>query len=458
MKFNEDLDLDGKSIINISKAEATGGEFIISEELDEFISGESNKLAGYYTKDEVDSLLTDFSSETATRLENSVEIQVNLESSSSVPETFDGSDDIVLGVSGVLSIGNGGTGNTSGLPASHASSSNTYGVGSDTNYGHLKLSDSIDSSLGVGSGCAITPGAVKTLSDTFMSGVYDQVIKTQSEFETLIASSTWLDAKSVAFVGGTSTFTLSDGSGVFVPDTVIRVDGFNNATIEVTNFVYNSSTNKGGFWRNIITDDTFTCSGMTVNCDSSRGFACCDNLTNCSGTGNYGFIYCDNLTNCSSTGVSYGFAYCDNLTNCSGTGVSYGFYNCDNLTNCSGTSTSTSSYPSSFRYCYNLTNCTGTGTSTYSGYGFEQCGNLTNCSGSGTGSSNSAFGFYDCDNLSNCTGYGTSSNLGCGFSSCYNLTNCTGTGSFVGFNWCGYTVSCVGSLNGCSNYLLHSTS
>lgn len=50
-------------------------------------------------------------------------------------------------------------------PIAHASTATTYGVGSDTNYGHLKLSDSTSSTSGVAGGIAATPYAVKTALD-----------------------------------------------------------------------------------------------------------------------------------------------------------------------------------------------------------------------------------------------------------------------------------------------------
>ena len=50
-------------------------------------------------------------------------------------------------------------------PASHASSATTYGTGTGTNYGHLKLSASTSSTSGVSGGIAATPSAVKAAYD-----------------------------------------------------------------------------------------------------------------------------------------------------------------------------------------------------------------------------------------------------------------------------------------------------
>lgn len=50
-------------------------------------------------------------------------------------------------------------------PKSHASTETTYGTGSSTNYGHVKLSASTNSSSGTSSGVAATPSAVKSAYD-----------------------------------------------------------------------------------------------------------------------------------------------------------------------------------------------------------------------------------------------------------------------------------------------------
>lgn len=50
--------------------------------------------------------------------------------------------------------------------AAHASSSTTYGAGTSTLYGHVKLSDSTSSTSGAVSGVAATPSAVKAVADS----------------------------------------------------------------------------------------------------------------------------------------------------------------------------------------------------------------------------------------------------------------------------------------------------
>ena len=51
-------------------------------------------------------------------------------------------------------------------PTSHASPTKDYGVGNASNYGHVKLSDSADMSLGSNFGTAATPALVALVNDT----------------------------------------------------------------------------------------------------------------------------------------------------------------------------------------------------------------------------------------------------------------------------------------------------
>ena len=69
---------------------------------------------------------------------------------------------------------------TSRAPVSHAASSNTYGAGTNSNYGHVKLSDATNGSAAAASGgTAATPQAVadalsaaKSYADGKVAGVY----------------------------------------------------------------------------------------------------------------------------------------------------------------------------------------------------------------------------------------------------------------------------------------------
>ena len=182
--------------------------------------------------------------------------------------------------------------------------------------------------------------------------VYDQTIRTQLEFNNLIASPTWLGAQSVALVG---EFTAN--AGIVIPATVKQIHGFNGAKITVTD-----ATEYEGYGLSYAVrpelDKGYEIRNLEVVCtdtgEAGYGYHDCANLTNCTGTGTadyqgYGFHDCTNLTNCTGTGTSdtqgYGFHDCTNLTNCTGTGISdgegYGFYNCSYCNGCkSGTTPS----------------------------------------------------------------------------------------------------------------------
>lgn len=54
-------------------------------------------------------------------------------------------------------------------PNNHASSATTYGAGTGSNYGHVKLSDAVDSTSSTSDGVAATPNAVKTVQDNLDS-------------------------------------------------------------------------------------------------------------------------------------------------------------------------------------------------------------------------------------------------------------------------------------------------
>ena len=73
-----------------------------------------------------------------------------------------------------LPVNKGGTGATTSEaarsnlgvpPTSHTSTNTTYGVGNATQYGHLKLSDAVDSASGATGGAAATPAAVKAAKE-----------------------------------------------------------------------------------------------------------------------------------------------------------------------------------------------------------------------------------------------------------------------------------------------------
>ena len=72
--------------------------------------------------------------------------------------------------SGALPVANGGTGattaanartNLGAAPTAHASTGTSYGIGTGSNYGHVKLTDSTSATSGASSGVAATPKMVR---------------------------------------------------------------------------------------------------------------------------------------------------------------------------------------------------------------------------------------------------------------------------------------------------------
>jgi len=234
--------------------------------------------------------------------------------------------------------------------------------------------------------------------------IYDIAIRTQTQFEQLIASPTWLNAKSVAFIGdgGTLMFTLSttNNGGVKIPQTVKQIHGYNSAKIVVTNFLYNSSTAKGGLWYNTLpAASDYSISDLILSCTAN--------------TAAYGFYNCARLTNCtvSVTGNAYnssacGFYNCTRLTNCASSSIASGgadsFNSCSQLINCTANDYS-DGFSQSYANCKQLINCTGNCTGDSGGYAFKSCEQLTNCAGTGIGNYyNNGYGFYSCVWVNGC--------------------------------------------------------
>lgn len=213
--------------------------------------------------------------------------------------------------------------------------------------------------------------------------VYDLVITTQQEFTDFYTS---LDngtctAKSVLFVGdgGTLEFTRSDGKGLHLPETLLRLDGINNAIINIKNFTYNSSTNYAGIWyTNVNQSVKYSINDISV-------------IVNSSSTASRCFYRCYQINNCSANSTT-------------STTFAYGFAQCYKLNNCSAKAQAKNAY--SFTQCYQLNNCDANVTGTNTGIGFDTCyqinnGDIKNATG------NTGYGFSGCKYISNCRASGT---------------------------------------------------
>ena len=173
------------------------------------------------------------------------------------------------------------------------------------------------------------------------SSIYDKVIRTQAEFDTLIASPTWLDAKSVCFIGDGGTLEFTSSGSITIPVNVKNIKGLNSAKIG----------GNGSFgYAELPTSNDYSISDLSViifSEDWGTGFLNCTNLVNCyanvyGSSSGIGFYNCTNLVNCEGTGegdpTGEGFTYCKNLVNCNGQNSYFiGFNSCSYLSNCKGT-------------------------------------------------------------------------------------------------------------------------
>lgn len=279
------------------------------------------------------------------------------------------------------------------------------------------------------------------------------VIRTQEEFDRLISSEDWFGVHSVLFVGdgGNKKFIRSDGQGILVPQSVFKLQGTDDAIIEVTNYRHNSGpTAVAALWlksreettRYSIRDLTINCSGedtviyglhnfqnvircrvnirVTNSGQHSAGFVLCSNLTECTshviGGDSYAFQYCYHAANCNA-GESdinspdlpnYGFVSCSHLTNSTATAKKIGFSECVELTSCATVVKGEPAF--GYHNCRKINGCTALaiGTNDVDGSlitsaGFNLCHGLSNCYGTATAlATNKGYGFCDCEYLSNC--------------------------------------------------------
>lgn len=207
------------------------------------------------------------------------------------------------------------------------------------------------------------------------TGGYDLKIRTQGEFEAFCQSieDGTCTATSVLFVGdgGNLKFSKIGGYGLWLPTTLKRIDGINNAIIYATN---NSVDNYHSAYvlsyKDKPTTDGYSISNLTIiseKGESSRPLNALGsfvNMINCHvevdlANFSMGIVNCDNLVNCSLIGNSSGGAY-------------QGYYNCSNLVNCSVNA------GVRFVSCQNLVNCIITGTDNPENFGaFYQCKNVS---------------------------------------------------------------------------------
>ena len=194
--------------------------------------------------------------------------------------------------------------------------------------------------------------------------IYDVVIRTQAEFDTLVNSPDWLGAKSVCFVGGNGSFNL-DNEPLEIPVNVATIMGISSPIVKITDF--NQGIGGGGGHLALLYKDKddsvkYSITGLTLVIET---------VSNEKAETSFGFNYCPNLTNC------HVYITSRKIT---GRYRAVGFYGCYNMVNCSS-KVSSVDVAYGFQNCYNLINCVSTGTSKdgVAGYGYASCHHMSNC-------------------------------------------------------------------------------
>ena len=152
--------------------------------------------------------------------------------------SFDGSADADIGITGILAIANGGTGastaadalaNLGAAPVAHAASATTYGAGTASNYGHVKLSDATNSTSAASAGIAASPKAVKAAYDLANTA------NTAAGSATTLANGA---IKALSVSGKTITYTKNDGTTGTITTQDTNTDTKVTQTVSTTNADY----------------------------------------------------------------------------------------------------------------------------------------------------------------------------------------------------------------------------
>lgn len=263
--------------------------------------------------------------------------------------------------------------------------------------------------------------------------LFDAVIETQEDFDSMLADQTWKGYAEIALVG-----QFQASGRIMIPNTVKRIQGFKNASITISSDGISSQQDFAFGYASKPSGNEYEVESLTIICDSTArvgndsAFQSC--IKNCINIRNvevsqygdmgnlatnavYCFNNCDGITNCFSnviTASGIGFYNCSNILNCHGESeaVTYNLFNeCRNIVNCNVLLRNKQfQSPSIFTNCSYITNCqvtfdecTSTGVVT----GFTFCRNVSNCLSTivlpSSGNIQSAYGFLGCNKLSSCT-------------------------------------------------------
>ncbi len=123
-------------------------------------------------------------------------------------------------------------------PTSHASTGTSYGMGNASNYGHVKLSDAVNSTSGASEGIAATPAAVKQ--------VYDLLSSSSSSSIPSYTNAVTLFNKNLPGAGNvTNTTTTVTADGIVSFDFSGNYGGYANLFINNASIGYLQNNNTG---------------------------------------------------------------------------------------------------------------------------------------------------------------------------------------------------------------------
>lgn len=224
---------------------------------------------------------------------------------------------------------------------------------------------------------------------------YDRIVRTQTEFESLIASPDWLGAESVAFKG---TFVKS-GDGIKVSAGVRTIVGLDGAVIKIQN--HTNANYQGGFGYGALPGKGASVRGLTVEIESAahkvNAFYRCRNLENCravlrqTGGGSAGYGECADIHACTAETAE-------------GTGFNTaGFQNCKRLRMCEALITGETC--DGYRDSEDLTSCVCDIAADNTANGFNRCKNVSRCGSVAQGRNTDAY--RDCETVENSRAYAT---------------------------------------------------
>ena len=171
-------------------------------------------------------------------------------------------------LSQTLPVNKGGTGATTSEaaranlgvpPTSHASTATTYGAGNATQYGHIKLSDAVDSASGATGGTAATPAAVKAAKDA-ADAAQSSADAAQSSADAAQSSADAAQSSADAAMTKASTLATASAAGIVKPGTGMTVDAAGALNVNT------ASTGNAGIVRlNNTVTSTSTTQSATAN-------------------------------------------------------------------------------------------------------------------------------------------------------------------------------------------------